>query len=234
MSSNVEKLLVVQDRDRKIKRLEQEIHDLPARKKLIEAQLDAFQKAHDDAEDNIRKKSLEQKDLEAQVEQHEERIRKFRQQQMDVKNNDDYKAFEHQIETVRQEILTIEERDLVLMEELEALENIRDEKAAALKDEQKVVDGELELFRQRSANIETELKEVQADRARLAADVDPDWLSRYDRIFQHVGDYALVEVESNTCGGCHMKLPPQAAHDARRLDDMTLCMYCGRLLYYIP
>ncbi len=234
MSSNVEKLLVIQDRDRKIKRLEQEIRDLPKRKQLIEAQLDAFQKAHDDAEDAIRRKSLEQKDLEAQIEQREERILKFRQQQMAVKNNDDYRAFEHQIETVRTEIAGIEDHDLILMEEIESLQRIRDEKAAALRDEQKVVDGELELFAQRCANIESELKDVQEDRAELAKSVDPDWLSRYDRIFQHLGDYALVEVESNTCGGCHMKLPPQAAHDARRLESMTLCMYCGRLLYYIP
>ncbi len=234
MSSNVEKLLVIQDRDRKIRRLEQEIKDLPKRKQLIEAQLDAFRKAHDEAEDAIRKKSLEQKDLEAQIEQRQERIRKFRQQQFEVKNNDDYRAFEHQIATLNQEISDVEDRDLVLMEEIEGLQKIRDEKLASLKDEEKVVAGELELFQQRSDNIARELEEVQQNRAELARDVDPTWLQRYDRIFQHVGDYALVEVENNTCGGCHMKLPPQAAHDARRLDDMTLCMYCGRLLYYIP
>lgn len=234
MSSNVEKLLVIQDRDRKIKRLEQEVEDLPKRKQLIEAQLDAFRKAHDEAEDAIRKKSLEQKDLEAQIEQHQERIRKFRQQQLDVKNNDDYRAFEHQIETVKQQISGIEDRDLILMEEVEALQKIRDEKQAALIDEEKVVAGELELFQQRCENIAAELEDVKRNRAELASDVDPTWLSRYERIFQHVGDYALVEVENNTCGGCHMKLPPQATHDARRLDEMTLCMYCGRLLYYIP
>lgn len=234
MSSNVEKLLVIQDRDRKIKRLEQEIHDLPKRKQMIEAQLDSYRKAREEADDAIRKKSLEQKDLEAQIEQREERIRKFRQQQLDVKNNDDYRAFEHQIETVRKEIAGIEDQDLVLMEAIEGLQKIRDEKAAALKDEEQVVGGELELFRQRSANIEKELSAVKEDRSALAKDVDPDWLSRYDRIFQHLGDFALVEVVSNTCGGCHMKLPPQAAHDARRLNSMTLCMYCGRLLYYIP
>lgn len=234
MSSNVEKLLVIQDRDRKIKRLEQEIQDLPKRKKLIEAQLDAFQKAHDEAEDAIRRKSLEQKDLEAQIEQHEERIRKLRQQQFDVKNNDDYRAMEHQIQTIRKEISAVEDRDLVLMEELEGLGRIRDEKMASLQDEQKVVSGELELFQQRSENIQKELDAVKVDREKLAQDVAPDWLARYDRIFQHMGDYALVEVEKGTCGGCHMKLPPQAAHDARRLDEMTLCMYCGRLLYFIP
>lgn len=234
MSSNVEKLLVIQDRDRKIKRLEQEIKDLPKRKQLIEAQLDAFRKAHDDAEDDIRKKSLEQKDLEAQIEQRQERIRKFRQQQFEVKNNDDYRAFEHQIATLNQEISDIEDRDLVLMEEIEALQKIRDEKLASLKEEEKGVEAELVLFRQRSENIASELKELEENRAELANDVDPAWLQRYERTFEHVGDYALVEVENNTCGGCHMKLPPQAGHDARRLDEMTLCMYCGRLLYYIP
>lgn len=234
MSTKVEQLLVIQDRDRKIKRLGRELDDLPARQKMIEAQLSAHQQAYDNAEDNIRKKNLELKELEGEIESRKERIQKFRQQQFEVKNNDDYKAFEKQIAGLNKEIGEIEERELTLMEAVEQLEAVRDERSAALKEEQKDVEADLERFRERNANTEKELQELEAKRKTLAQDMDPEWLSRYERIFENKGDFALVPVENNACGGCHMKLPPQIPHDARKLDRMTACMYCGRLLYYIP
>ncbi len=234
MSSTIEQLLVLQDRDRKSNRLQREIDDLPARQALIEAPLNSYQQAIDEAEEAIRHKQLEQKDIEARIEQRQERIRKFRQQQMEVKNNDDYRAFEKQIEALEKEIRELEDQDLEWMEALEQLEAVRAEKQAEWDQEKQVVDEELESFRQRAANVEAELASVQADRDKLAQGIDAEWLARYERVFQHHRDYALVQVERNTCGGCHMKLPPQATHDARRLDEMTTCIYCGRLLYLLP
>lgn len=234
MSSKIEDLLVIQDRDRRINRLEREIEDLPQRQRLIEAQLDSHKKALHNAEEDIRKKGLEQKDIESQIEQRQERIRKFRQQQFEVKNNDDYKAFEKQIEAQTKEIAALEERQLDIMESLEQLEEVSDTKRAALKEEEQVVAADMAQFEQRVANLQAELDEVKADREKIAETIDPEWLSRYDRLFAHLKDFAVVPVENGACGGCHMKLPPQATHDARRLDSMTLCMYCGRILYYIP
>lgn len=234
MASIIEQLLVLQDRDRKLSRLKREIDDLPARQAMIEAPLEAYQQAIDRAEDDIRKKKLEQNDLEAQIEQRRERITKFRQQQMEVKNNDDYRAFETQIKKQEAKITALEDKELELMEALEKLETVRAEKQQAWANEKAGVDADLADHQQRAANVEQEYQAAEADRTKVAEGIDPDWLARYDRIFQHHRDYALVSAENNTCGGCHMKLPPQAAHDARKLDSMTPCMYCGRLLYFIP
>jgi uncharacterized protein len=235
VSSQVELLLIVQERDRKIQRMEREIDDLPKRKALIEAQLDSHKRAVQEAEEVLRKGGLQQKELESEIDECKAKITKFRQQQFEVKNNDDYRALENQIEATNKAIAEIEERELVVMEAVEQAEQVRDEKSQELADEQKLVDVELGKFQERIANVERELEETRALRKRDAEAVDPEWLSRYDRIFQHVGDYALVEVDENhTCGGCHMKIPPQAVHDARKLDSMTPCMYCGRLLYSLP
>ncbi len=234
MATQVERLLILQECDRRISRLTQEQQDLPQHKRAIEAQLDSYKQVVEQSEDAIRKKTMEQKDLEAQIEQREERISKLRQQQFDVKSNDDYKAMEHQILTIKQEIAGLEEQDLELMESVEELERVRDEKQQLLADEEQSVAEQLTRFGERATSMEEELSRLRTERETLIVDVDPDWLSRYDRIFKHVGDFALVTVDNSTCGGCHMKLPPQIAHDARRLDSMTTCMYCGRLLYFIP
>ncbi len=231
MSTNIEKLLIIQDRDRRILRLQREIAEEPARKALIETQLDTFKKSLSNAEESLRKGELEQKDLEAQIQSRQERIQKIRQQQFEVKNNDDYRAFEKEIGNIQQEIKDIEDRELALMESMEKLSAVRDEKRKALDEEANLVKEELGILVQRKTNLEQELKETDEKRAALVADCDPEWLERYDRIFKNKGDYAIVTVEKGTCGGCHMKLPPQVIHDARKGDFMTLCMYCGRLLY---
>lgn len=234
MSTIIEKLLVIQDRDRKAARLAREIKDLPDRQRMIEAQLDGHKKAVADADDAMRKKQLEQKELDAKIEANKERIQKLRQQQFEVKNNDDYRTLESQIAGLNKDIEAIEDKELILMEDLEALARGRSAREAELTTEASVVEASLAQLRERGQNLEQELAEVQADRSKLAEDIDPDWLARYERLFQNKGDYALVTVENGSCGGCHMKLPPQAAHDARKLDTMTACMYCGRLLYLIP
>lgn len=232
MATPIEQLLILQDRDRRISRLQRELELLPGRRKAIESQLDSHRQALTEAEDELRKGQLEQKDLEARIDAHQERIKKLRQQQLEVKNNDDYRAFEKEVNAVEEEIVSIEDRELAVMEKIERLLGTRDEKRESLNAEEHAVQEELDQLSQRASNIEKEQAELRVSRDALSQDCDPEWLARYDRIFKNKGDAAVVPIENGTCGGCHMKLPPQMAHDARKGDTMTVCMYCGRLLYF--
>lgn len=232
MSTNLEKLLVVQDRDRKIRRLTREVSDIPARKQRIESRLEEHRRVLNQINEEIKKKNLQAKEIEAEVAAAREKINKLRNQQFEVKSNDDYRALEKQIAGVNDEISEFEDRELNIMEEAEELKKTAASHEAELNKEQEITSKELESLNQRAANLESEVANLKKERESLAADVDPEWLSRYERILHHTGDYALVRVDKGVCGGCHMKLPPQMAHDARKFDTMSLCNYCGRLLYY--
>ncbi len=232
VSTNLEKLLVIQDRDRRISRLERETADIPARKKLIETRLEEHRNALHKFEEEIKKKNLALKELEAEVKAAQDKIAKFREQQFQVKSNDDYRALESQIKGVEQDIGKLEDRELSIMEEVEALRGhvaLHDQR---LKEEEQGVRQETDQLDHRAVGIQKEIDELRADRTGLAADVSADWLQRYERIFKHTGDFAIVKVDGGICGGCHMKLPPQTAHDARKFETMTLCSYCGRMLYF--
>jgi uncharacterized protein len=234
VSTHVEKLLVLQERDRKISRLSREIKDLPARQKMIDSRLDQQRKAVSESEDLLRKATLRQKEMDAEINEWKEKIKKLREQQMTCKNNDDYKAIERQIFSYQKEIKSVEEKQIALMEANEDAVAERDRRAEALATEEKVVSQELAMLKDRVANIEKQIADLQAERDKVAAEIEPEWLSRYQRIFERRHDFAIVPVNNGTCGGCHMKLPPQVSVDARRLDTMTSCSYCGRLLYIIP
>jgi uncharacterized protein len=86
----------------------------------------------------------------------------------------------------------------------------------------------------RLQNLENEIQALMKDRQSLTAEMDPAWLSRYEKIFAQRGDFAVVPVEKGACGGCHMNLPPQVVHDAKRNLNLVLCGFCSRILYWQP
>ena len=76
-----------------------------------------------------------------------------------------------------------------------------------------------------------EIDSIRQKRTDAAGDVEATWLNTYERILKSKGNIALVPLENNVCGGCHMTLPYQLKQDAKRQEDIVSCNYCGRMLY---
>ena len=231
MSPLIEKMLTLQDRDRKILQLMREQKDVPARKQLVDSRLQAHRESLKASQEEIQKHTATLKNLEVEIDGKKELIKKYRDQQLQAKKNEEYKALEHEILTVQKHIRAFEDKEIVEMERMEALQKVQVEHQQDFQAEEKQVLAEFKILEQRVSNIEAELTQMRAERAELAAGVDPAWLSRYDRILQKTGNFAMVPVEKSCCGGCHMTLPPSVVHDARRGLNITTCNYCGRMLY---
>ena len=230
--TTIEKLLVLQDRDRRIKQALKDTEDIPARKKLNESTLNEHKAALQAAQDQLKNNSVAIKGVELEIETQRQRIGKLRVQQNTVRSNDEYRAIEREIAGVEKQIRDEEDKEIVLMEEAEGLRANAALMEQRLKQEEKVVQADAQGLDQRLSGIREDIDRLKAERATLAQDIDVDWLARYDRIFKHTGDFALVPVEFGSCGGCHMKLPPQLTQDAKRNETMTTCSFCGRLLYW--
>lgn len=232
--TTLEKLLVLQDRDRKLRQLLQENHDIPARKQLILSRLNANRSAHELAQENLKKNLAQIKSVELEIETVKETIKKYRNQQGQIKSNDQYRALEREIREQLGRVRELEEREIALMEGSEDLKKAVADSEQILQQEESVVQGDLKALDDRLANIQGEVEDARKNRDALTEGIDESWLSRYTRIFNNKGDYALVPVDGGTCGGCHMKVPPQLVQDAKRGDAMVSCSYCGRLLYWQP
>ncbi len=230
--TTLEKLLVLQDRDRKLRQLLQETRDIPARKQLIESRLKANRDALLLAQENLKKNLAAIKSVELEIESVKDTIKKYRGQQGQIKSNDQYRALEREIREQMGRVRELEEREIVLMEDSETLKKLVAEREAALQQDDHAVQGDLKVLDERLANLQGEIEQARKNREGLTDGIDDAWLSRYSRIFNNKGDYALVPVENGTCGGCHMKVPPQLVQDAKRGDAMVSCSYCGRLLYW--
>ena len=231
MAKAIEQLLALQTCDQEIRRLRKEMEDIPLRKQQIESRLGAHKEGLVQAEHALLEAKAGIKHLEGEIEEGRRQIQKFREQQLQIKSNDGYKALEKEIATAQSAIRKLEDRELEAMETVETAGAEAQSRRDSLPKEQKRVEEEIKAFLARSAGLDGELKAKEAERKTLAAEIDPKWLARYERIFAKQRDAAIALVEHGTCGSCHMKLSPSQVVEARKPDTLTLCDFCGRMLY---
>lgn len=228
----LEPIYALQKKDRKLIRIMREIRDIPKRKSDIEAQLSGSAQKLETALDSRKHTEASLKELELEVESLKDRITKYKNQQMEAKTNDQYRAFVKEIGVVDREISELEDKEISLMEDLEKGKAIVVECEERLNGEKTGIADELAELDSRSAALQEQLEKLKADRARAAEQCDKSILRKYSRILNNKRDYAVVIVESGGhCGGCHMKLPPQVIHDARNPTKIVSCNFCGRIVY---
>jgi predicted nucleic acid-binding Zn-ribbon protein len=228
----LEPIYALQKKDRKLMRIMREIRDIPQRKNDIEAQLAGSMQKLETAVESRKHTEASLKELELEVETLNEQIIRYKQQQMEAKTNDQYRAFVKEIGGVEREISALEDKELELMEDLEKGKAIVAECEERLANERDGIAGELETLDVRAAELQDRLEQLKADRSRAAELCDKPLLKKYTRIMNNKRDFAVVMVESEDhCGGCHMKLPPQVIHDARNPNKIVSCNFCGRIVY---
>ncbi len=233
MAHPLEALLVLQEKDRKIAKLQREIRDIPARKADIEKQLEGVKTKLAQARDVLKKNAADLKQLEVEVGSLRDKITKYKQQQMEAKNNEQYRAFLQEIAAAEKLISGLEDREMVLMEQAEAAKKVIAEREAELKEEEGGVSEEKEMLEDRLKTVQENLNNLLADRGRITSTVNPALLSKYERLFKNKGDFAVVQVEKDHCSGCHMRLPPQVTNDALNPAKLVICNFCGRMLINI-
>ncbi|MBP7008707.1 MAG: hypothetical protein KBC66_02715 [Kiritimatiellae bacterium] len=231
MANVIEQLLVLQTCDQEIRRLRKEMEDIPLRRQQIEARLNAHQEGLAQAERELLEARSRIKHLEGEIDSAREQIKKYRDQQLQIKSNDGYKALEKEVAVTQAAIRKLEDQELTAMEVVEAATAMAGQRRESLAGEQKQVDEEVKALLARGEDVGGELARQGDERKAVAAGIDPVWLRRYERIFAKQRDAAIARVEHGTCGSCHMKLSPAQIVDARKTDTLTLCDFCGRMLY---
>src|SRR5678815_582753 len=111
----VTQLLIIQDRDRKLRQLKTELKNAPLERKALEGKLSGTSAALEAAKLKAKEIEVKRKDLENQVQTINDRITKYEQQKLGTKKNEEYQAYDHQIETLRKEISGLEDKELELM-----------------------------------------------------------------------------------------------------------------------
>jgi uncharacterized protein len=232
MTDQIEKLLILQDRDRRIFGLKNELARIEPERRMLQGKTSGTKAALDAAKHRVMQIESDRKKLELDVEAKKQQIEKYSLQQFQTKKNEEYRALGHEIETCKKNITTIEDQQIELMEQMEKGQK---EVAAATKEAdeaKKLSDGQLKELASREENLKKELTEMEGSRESLTAGLDESILGRYMRLQKQKGDNIVVGIHHGVCGGCHMKFPMQIVVACQKAQELVTCPNCGRILYY--
>jgi predicted nucleic acid-binding Zn-ribbon protein len=201
-----------------------EVQDLEDEIAGLETRLGNLKDEVTSLEKNVSKKHNEITDAEAL-------IKKYEEQQKNVRNNREFDSLSKEIEYQNLEIelfnkkikefnFQIEEKKVVITESEGALserktdlDNKKSELDEIISDTQKEEEG---LYKK----LET-IEEIIEDRL----------LTAYKRIRANARNgLAVVPVQRDACGGCFNQIPPQRQLDIKSRKKIIVCEYCGRIL----
>jgi predicted nucleic acid-binding Zn-ribbon protein len=233
MLPDIEKLLELQAADSEIRALQNEVAALPRRVAAIEQKL-AGTKAHlEKVRATAKTDEANRKKFEANIKDLQGKISRYRDQSLEVKTNDQYKALLHEIQFAEQEIRLNEDRILEVMVNVEAREKEVKAAEAELKAETAEIEKEKEEARKVTAEDQKKLSEWNAKRDALRQGISEDVLRHYERVAKFRGT-GLAEVRDHKCMGCQVMLRPQTYNEARSGATVMFCESCQRIYYYIP
>jgi uncharacterized protein len=231
VNSELEQLLVLQDRQQKIRQIQAEIRTLPLERAHLESQLAATEAGLDALKLKARQVEVQRKNFELDVGTRNQSIARLKTQQYQTRKNDEFQAIGHEIERYENEIRKLEDQELELMIEGDKLKSeieAADKNARATKDS---ISRQLADLETKSKALGSQQQEFEREREALASKIDADLLDQFERLFNSKGDAAIVAVEHGVCTGCHMKVTTATASRVKAGREIVNCEQCGRILY---
>ncbi|HTS36743.1 MAG TPA: C4-type zinc ribbon domain-containing protein [Candidatus Solibacter sp.] len=233
MLPDIENLLKLQEVDKDIRRLQDEIAQFPKRIATIEQQLAGHKAQLEKAQAAVKADEANRRKYDTAIGDLRGKISKYRDQSLDVKTNEQYKALLHEIQFAEKEIAANEDKILELMVNADTRDKEVKAAQAELKEETAEIEKEKEEARQRTAVDEKLLTEERAKREQLRGGVEEDLLRHYERVSKFRGS-GIAEVRDHKCMGCQVMLRPQTYNEIRSGNHIVFCDSCQRVLYFNP
>ena len=202
--------------------LPEEIRDLEDEKAGLETRIEKSAQEAKDAEVQRRK-------LQMDITESEGLIKKYEEQQLNVRNNREYDALTKEIEAQRQrieqantDIEALSERDVSNEQIVEQAK----ERLAELDDLLKEKRGELD---QVVEETEKEQESFVSLREEATEAIEPRYLRAYERLRKRLRDgRAVVPIERGAAGS--FMVPPQRQVEVRQRNRIVVCEHTGRVI----
>src|SRR5271170_3008967 len=232
MQDVIEKLLTLQDRDRRLMRVKDQLARVGPERQMLQDKAGGAKASLDAAKTKIKLVETERKKLELEADKKKQQIEKYSLQQFQTKKNEEYRALAHEIEMCREGITKLEDQQLELMEQADTLHKQVALAGREAEDAVKLTEGQLKELAAREQALQSELAELESNRDQLTGGVDEPILQRYERLLRNKGDSVVVGIQHGVCGGCHMKFPVQLVVSCQAARELVTCPNCGRILYW--
>ena len=157
-------------------------------------------------------------------------IKKYEEQQMNVRNNREYDAITKEMELQSLEIQICEKRINETYAKIE-VKNAEIAETDAILDERKkdLESKKKELIMITSESMEEENK-LKESREKASSKVEDRLLNSYNKIRNNARNgLGVVSISRSACGGCFNIVPPQRQAEVRERKKIIVCEHCGRI-----
>jgi hypothetical protein len=232
MPPEIENLVRLQKVDDEMRAIEARLRAIPKEIAALEKEIATERKNLDDAASALAEAQKAHRANESLLAATEEKVKKYRDQLMSVKTNDEYKMMQKQIEGAQGEVGGIEDKILQgydLIKDLEEKKKVRQKELEKGQAEIGAMERELESERGR---LEGDLAARRASREEILKAVPSDLFDDYERIAKSRGGIAVAEAIDERCQVCMVRLRPQMFQELRIGTKLLHCENCRRILYF--
>ncbi len=170
-------------------------------------------------------------DKENAIKESEALIKRYEEQQNNVRNNREYDSLTKEIEFQSLEKQLSEKK---IKEARFKIEHLETEIANA----KEILDGRMQDLKAKKGELKDIVAETEKEELLLSKKskenekyIEDRLLYAYKRIRDNMRNgLAVVQIERDACGGCFNKIPPQHQMDIKLHKKIIVCEYCGRIL----
>ncbi len=232
MSQKLSPLLDLQKLDLRILEVTEQRRKVPERLTVAEAPLREQAQVLADTKASVEGLVKERRAHEKDLEIHEAQTEKMKAHASGLKTNKEYQAHLFEIELANKKRGEFEEKILVAMDKIDQLQGTIKELQEKVNTAQAVFAKEKQALDATDKELATELAQLEVRQREAAKQIEPNLLARYTHIKQSRKDGAVAAVREGMCAGCRLQIPPQLIAQVRRSEDLHVCPYCRRMLYW--
>jgi uncharacterized protein len=232
LREEINRLMELQTVDRQLQGFEQSLSSIAGRVEQLRTEIQTNQAELDRLSEQDKEITASRKKSERELAEGEVRIRNKRMRLTLVRNDKELQALTHEVDTLKETNQRLEGEVLAAMEGADVrTAKIKELTEAIAKGRVDLTAAEKEIADE-VEELKTNIAKTRKARDKVAENVEPSLLSRYQMIFSRRGGLAVALAKGGTCQGCRMRLPPQLYNEIQKLQQIHFCPNCQRILYY--
>jgi len=230
--NQIEQLIMLQQLDDEIIKLEELIKEAPQKISVLEEKLQTQKSQQEELNEKIEILKEQEKKLNREIEEDNTKIKKSKNKLMMITKSKEYHAMMREMDNLEKTNRMREEEKVALEEDLNTQQNLLDsvnKEIERLEEEHRELEQNLEVQMKESRE---KLEELKNKRDEAKQNIPKPILSRYEFIRSRLNNPVIVPVEGGVCKGCNINIPPQSFIELQKGEQILSCPNCQRLIYW--